>query len=358
MKNSNIVLFILFFLVSSTLWSNALMLEPHESMRINAFGICSEIVNNGVTGKKFFVPTKTKEEMISFLSIFGKFNSNECSKIGCNRRLIKNCDVHETVNGTYDGTCKTGTTGKCQYRCSNNEWIEYSNNCKEINPVLINGRCGGVNNECHDGKLEDVSDTDDQYRWKCLGQNGGADKSCIIPKVKFGTWCHQYTDVKKCSKVGKTIDTSDALCNVGESGYLWDSQCQKYRSVPGNSFIYKCQSQCAKMVNGECGEARNSCNSGILSELPNKHAKHFWKCNGYNGGVSALCKIRIQGYWGVFKQIGHKSCSSLENCPLPCKKLRENNCSALGAHSICLEYDKFIPSEEFERYMMVCVPKN
>ena len=46
----------------------------------------------------------------------------------------------------------------------------------------VNGQCSSVLNQCYTGTFSDVTDTETQNKWSCLGSGGGTTASCNINK--------------------------------------------------------------------------------------------------------------------------------------------------------------------------------
>ncbi len=95
-----------------------------------------------------------------------------------------------------------------------------------IKPNKVNGQCGFLTNSCIAGTFQDRPDTSSQWRWACLGRNGGTNAYCA-------------------------------------------------RNKPP--------------VNGQCGSAINSCVRGTFQDKPDSPTQYLWLCLGKNGGSTAAC---------------------------------------------------------------------
>ncbi|MDD4136013.1 MAG: dockerin type I domain-containing protein [Candidatus Shapirobacteria bacterium] len=117
-------------------------------------------------------------------------NSTGCSSnYGCMR-----------IDGNYlgiDGDCKNPVTG------CNPGAIKYvvDDNCPRISDAVlatlgssgnndacgavstvVNGNCSTSRNTCTSGELDDIEDSDTEYKWNCVGTNGGTTDNCSKTK--------------------------------------------------------------------------------------------------------------------------------------------------------------------------------
>ncbi len=94
----------------------------------------------------------------------------------------------------------------------------------------INGVCGGTNNSCTAGTLQDTADGGGFYNWRCLGSGTGTDANCTLAIVP---------------------------------------------------------------VNGSCGVNADQCITGIFSDTPDTSTFYEWDCLGTGGGSNISCAKAI-----------------------------------------------------------------
>jgi len=92
------------------------------------------------------------------------------------------------------GTCPAGTAHKTDGVCSNGGTRDDSsctdvltsycgknydyNCCTCKTTAVVNGVCGIKRNTCTGGQLDDIDDSSTQYKWNCVGTNGGTTDNC------------------------------------------------------------------------------------------------------------------------------------------------------------------------------------
>lgn len=116
--------------------------------------------------------------------------------------------------------------------CSKNQnlVINMNNGGSTLPSSSSNGKCGTKRNSCNVGNVNDdaLPDTKNEYRWKCMGINGGKNVNCSL---------------------GKKVD-------------------------------------------GKCGSKKNTCSSGTISKVSGSSSQYKWKCVGRYGGKTVNCSIR------------------------------------------------------------------
>ncbi|KKR52826.1 MAG: hypothetical protein UT90_C0020G0025 [Parcubacteria group bacterium GW2011_GWA1_40_21] len=90
------------------------------------------------------------------------------------------------------------------------------------------------------GSYKDISDTSTDYKWECVGSNGGSTASCSYPKL----------------------------------------------------------------INGSCGSAKNVCDAGSFSDIVDSDTSFRWQCMGVNGGSSASCSSSLMTTPTNFRAVG------------------------------------------------------
>lgn len=137
----------------------------------------------------------------------------------------------------YDGyTRREGGPTSCK---SSDLWRTYAdgyckghfNSCStQTSSVSVSGRCGDSRNVCITGNVDEntLVDTESDYKWKCLGSNGGKNVNCSL----------------------------------------------------------------SKKIEGKCGSKRNTCISGSASVMTSSSTLYRWRCVGRYGGKTVSCSVR------------------------------------------------------------------
>ena len=101
----------------------------------------------------------------------------------------------------------------------------------------VHGECSSALNSCDSGSYGHLSDTQEQYRWKCLGTNGGVNATCSF-----------------CKPERSATDEPSAI--------------------------------------GRCGSALNSCEVGTFKNLPDTEEYYRWQCTGSSSDINVACSKR------------------------------------------------------------------
>ncbi len=133
---------------------------------------------------------------------------------------------------------------------------------------LVNGTCGASTDTCSTGSFVDVTDDAMNYKWTCVGANGGTDASCSNPKIPMPP-----------SSCGYQID-------CGASGYAHTSCGSCSAACPKSpvTTIESCTS-----VNGTCGSTVDTCTDGSFVDVADDASNYKWTCQGSGGGSDASC---------------------------------------------------------------------
>lgn len=151
----------------------------------------------------------------SFNCVAGCDTSNSTCKDECavGQTLCTSTTVLKYCEKQSDGGIRWNSK-TCENGCANSACLG-----------KVDGVCGASNNACTAGTLSDVSDTQTEYKWKCVGSNNGATKDCSLaipttltsPKLSFQVSFAGVTSDKAClnkfnkvtvlaGKVGTDID--------------------------------------------------------------------------------------------------------------------------------------------------------
>ena len=187
-----------------------------------------------------------------------------------------------------DGTCQDTIpmlflhndvpTCSAVFKCSGNSWVEQSSSGScSIAPTPVTGVCGSSHDACSKGIWQDGTDTASQYKWTCLGQNGGSDTACT--KAKTATPVN--------GSCGSTADT----CNAGDYDFNpIDSNTEHKWTCKGKNGGNDASCTKAKAINGSCGSTANTCSAGDYDSDPvDSNTQYKWTCTGKNGGTDKSC---------------------------------------------------------------------
>lgn len=114
----------------------------------------------------------------------GSWGTYECNG-SCNATIPSDSICPAPVTGVCAGThnnCLAGTSQDnvdtfTEYRwtCMGTNGGANSPQCSESKSLPVDGVCNVLNNSCIAGAVRDDADTATEYRWTCMGTNGGAD---------------------------------------------------------------------------------------------------------------------------------------------------------------------------------------
>tara|TARA_Y100000296_G_scaffold2588_1_gene3672 strand:+ start:18095 stop:20560 length:2466 start_codon:yes stop_codon:yes gene_type:complete len=190
-----------------------------------------------------------------------------------------------------DGTCqdtipmlflhKDVPTCSAVYKCSGNTWVEQSSSGScSTTPTPVTGVCGSNHDGCSKGVWQDGTDTASQYKWTCLGQNGGSDTNCTKAKA--------VTPVNgSCGSTANTCSAGDYDSNPIDSSTQYKWTCT---GKNGGSDASCTKAKPMTPVNGSCGSTANTCSAGDYDSNPiDSSTQYKWTCTGKNGGSDASC---------------------------------------------------------------------
>lgn len=246
--------------------------------------------------------------------------------------------------GTESAGCLNGTT--------------YSN---RDDVPLENGVCGSSRDACTGGNFASRSDTDSEYRWRCLGVDAEDRWACLGIDGSKNWSCSYGSQSKSCgvavpaSDIGTcgvgvaTRDASDAECSICQSGYHRDDddECVENPMCPDPLVENTCKAgtpgqhkdtavdgKCARTeaarctagrfedagdaarTDGRCGAATNSCVGGskVVNIRTDHPRKNLWDCEGIDGARNWTCKgIDGTASWSCGSGKKTQSCSMVSD---------------------------------------------
>ncbi len=141
----------------------------------------------------------------------------------------------------------------------------------------MNGQCGNALNTCSAGDLVRIDNT----RWQCAGRCGGRTVDCPpapCPRQteSWGSGCS--SDVGPTAAGTSATVSNTVGCRTGSATF----QCSSSGSW-GSATNASCT--VTSPVNGQCGNALNTCSAGDLVRIDNTR----WQCAGRCGGRTVDC---------------------------------------------------------------------
>jgi len=186
-------------------------------------------------------------------------------------------------SGRWVWTC-TGSDGSAPTSCS-------ADNC---GPAPVAGVCdNSTRNACSAGTANDaaVADTGTQYRWRCDGQNYGANSgicSMTIPPTPVAGVCNNST--RNACSAGAAND--GAIADTA-SEYRWRCDGENGGANSGTCSLAKPPAPVAGVCNNS---SQNACSAGTPNDAAaaDTGTEYRWICEGQNGGAnSATCSMAI-----------------------------------------------------------------
>ena len=156
------------------------------------------------------------------------------------------------------------------FECVGTTWVAQtsSGSCSAA-PVPVTGACATTQDNCSAGVWQDGTDTATQYRWTCLGQNGGSDSgTCTAPKAINGS-----------------CGTTNNACTAGTTNDIADTATQyRWTCLGQNGGTDSGTCTAPKAINGSCGTSNNACTAGTTNDIADTATQYRWTCLGQNGG--------------------------------------------------------------------------
>lgn len=149
----------------------------------------------------------------------------------------------------------------------------------------IDGQCSSSVNSCQSGSFYNVADSATQSLWKCNGAGGGL---TILCSSSFSTTpvdgvCSP-TAYNGCMQ-GSSVDLADT-----SDTNFW--RCDGFNGgVSSNCTLPRGSNQSS--ANGQCGPTKNSCNVGNFVDTADNTTQYLWICRGILGAADSNCSSTI-----------------------------------------------------------------
>ena len=194
------------------------------------------------------------------------------------------CDSGET-RWMYNGSsCVEGPVASCESCSGSYPCYGTQLGCTGAHPptAAVNGACSTTKNTCTAGTLSDTADTSTQYKWNCVGTNGGTTANCTanITTAAVNGACSTTKNTCTAGTLSDTADTS--------TQYKWNCV-----GTNGGTTANCTANITTAAVNGACSTTKNTCTAGTLSDTADTSTQYKWNCVGTNGGTTANCTANI-----------------------------------------------------------------
>ena len=140
-------------------------------------------------------------------------------------------------------------------------------------PPAVYGQCSAQLNSCDAGIPGNVADTQDEYKWKCTGADGGSTAFCSQPKSE--------------TTVGGQCGVQLNSCDAGIPGHVADTPEEykwKCTGAGGGSTAFcsfpKPDELVGCSVNASCGSELDSCTEGFFADIDDTAETYMWRCLG------------------------------------------------------------------------------
>ena len=180
------------------------------------------------------------------------------------------------INGGRDDNCskQKPSSSKTDGQCCN----PLSDNC------------------CAEGRSSDLTDSLTHYKWECLGLNGGSKVNCSmpIPPPPTSPTSPPGTDTNgDCDESQKDKCTAGTWNNVADSTNYYKWKCVG----SGNGTTDYCSMQrpstCSPDTNGDCDESQdNGCHAGTSNDTRDSSTHYKWQCLGSCSGTTDNCSMQ------------------------------------------------------------------
>lgn len=151
------------------------------------------------------------------------------------------------VNCIYGACLNSSTCAQCNSNddCdSGKACISYT--CK----TMVNGDCGSLKNTCDRGTFKDTTDTSTNYRWDCVGSNGGSTASCSVLKPLCGSAAGTLVDTKP---------SGTAACSPGTVGTVSGTETFNWSCyLNGGNVSCSATASCI-LLGGQCYTGNGIC---------------------------------------------------------------------------------------------------
>lgn len=200
------------------------------------------------------------------------------------------------VGGSYD----PALLNNCWGSNPNGQFIPAPTCCTLGVDCATDGACGGTNNTCGAGTLNDIADSASQYLWNCNGTNGGANASCSQNKPPVNGICDN-----------SVING----CTVGTLNDIADSSTYSLWNCDGSNGGTTASCGMRKPITGKCAVAHYACSAGVSSGGYDAGDRWKWDCMGEYGGANDIGCSEMKAEAGVCSSV-HYGCVTPTASPL------------------------------------------
>ena len=251
----------------------------------------------------------------SVINCQGAIDISLSSNTECQRTLVKFwISSGDQVDSSYqyynycpanDGLCYFGSLKESmgQHFCSESIALASESDHRPglVSDRSIDGQCNNARrNGCLTGNADDgaIADTEDFYRWHCVGVNNGETATNCHKRIPINGQCDN-SKRNSClagqvndEVLEDTVEFYKWHCE-GEHGGTTATDCQKNAlsavviqpsPIPSPSIA---QSQSLQPVNGQCdNSSRNGCQAGTVNAgaVADTDTHYKWRCDGQHGG--------------------------------------------------------------------------
>ena len=221
-------------------------------------------------------------------------------KAGSNARCSLNkprcgSSLYTCSNGSTKTSETTGHSTTASWTCSAYGSDKSCSGAK-FSPSS-NGSCGTSKNSCTSGTLNDLSDSSDYYRWKCLGSDAtktrraGTDSGICTARKPVNGSCGSADGVSTRTAPSSGLCSSGSASSVstGSNSYTWTCS----GSYGGSNDSCSAPKQ-SPAIDGKCGTVVGTCDAGVFTPRDSTQDTEYWACEGTNGGSTAECSYKNQ----------------------------------------------------------------
>jgi len=131
----------------------------------------SVVLYSGIGYQNYYTyPTGGNDIFISYSSITNAFTITDKSSL----------PPYSPRTNTISASALSGSNWYAKLTLSGNGYISTGSFYKLTSPPPVNGACGSTNNVCLSGTTSDLADDATNYKWSCVGSNGGTTASCSV----------------------------------------------------------------------------------------------------------------------------------------------------------------------------------
>jgi hypothetical protein len=178
-----------------------------------------------------------------------------------------------------------------------------------------------TNGLCSSGAPTSVSLVGSEWKWICSGMSGGANVNCAAQKPAPTPTPVNGDCGTAYNGFYKTAPTS-GLCSIGTASAVtqvtdeWRWSCLGSNGGTNDSCF--ADVEVVSVVSGQCGSSNGGtyenqptglCTSGTATAVTQSNYTWLWSCNGSNGGTNSTCQadveIRIPSYTVTLTRTGN-----------------------------------------------------